>query len=460
MSVEFYYPFIFGGKSTQPFLSSIEEYKGVYGEFLTKLKKGCYPQLDFPKSLKSEMSNLKVHLKNIPFEVKNIVVLGIGGSSLGISAMYNYLYGQMPVVGAPLPIGQKKHLWVVELPTDDCINRIIEELDLGSTLFLTISKSGSTLETISGYIALWDRIISLKGANYIKDHFIMITDPENSLLKDISRNNHSLVLYIPPHIGGRYSAISSAVGLSILVLLGLDPEIILDAACTVLKKCYNNPIETQIPFILGSSLYVLDTQTNKHTWALFGYGDHLTGPLLWLRQLLSESLGKHSKGITPLIVHGPQDQHSILQLFEDGPDDKQYTFFSCWPKSKSKSYIFDHIPKELDPFVFLKGKTLNDVLDALSKSTYLSLAQGKKPVSWINIDASDLGSLGAFFLLMEVMTIYMGMLYGVNPFDQPAVEKSKKLCKGFLGSHRFEEDRKRALDLWKENDSLKINISI
>jgi glucose-6-phosphate isomerase len=190
---------------------------------------------------------------------------------------------------------------------------------------------------------------------------------------------------------------------------------------------------------------------------MFAYGDALEGPMLWLRQLVSESLGKEGLGVTPLAVKGPSDQHSILQLLEDGPDDKIFTFFSLLPRSP-RGEALQWVPEEFRSFSFLKGKRLQEAWEALWQSSYLSLASKGKPASWMGLEESTLEDLGVFFWTMEATVIYMGTLLGVNPFDQPAVERSKKLCRALLGGSGLEAEQARIEELLGKHKTKSIEV--
>lgn len=442
MLLKFAYPFILGtGKETAVLDELLKTYADPWGDFISKLSQNEFPQLSIPERMSQEAPDVYRELQSLQDVTDDVVVIGIGGSSLGLVAIHSFLFGHTPYgYGGALP-KLKKRVRVVEMPSDEEAVSILQEIDPARTRFLVISKSGNTLETILGFLTLLEPLKKTLGEEYLKDHAFFVTDPESSPLLALARRLNSRVYGIPKEIGGRFSILGSPMASVFLGLLGVEASPLFKGAQKAKEELLKASPDRSVPFLLGSGLYEALKGLNKPVWVPFGYGEPLEGAMLWLRQLVSESLGKQGRGLTPLSVKGPSDQHSILQLFEDGPDDKTYTFFSLLSNGRSGEPI-GWVPEELAMFDFIKGKRLEEVWEALCLSSYLSLASKGRPVSWMGLEKGNLESLGAFFFLMEAMVIYLGGLFEVNPFDQPAVEHSKRMCRALLGGPGLDEERK------------------
>lgn len=450
MGLRFAYPFLLGvGKESAVLDELLKAYSAPWGNFVSSLSQNEFPQL-LPDLMAKEASDVYRGLRDLEAETDELVVIGIGGSSLGLVAIHSFLFGHTPYgYGGVIP-ELKKRVWFIEMPSYGDVVSILQKINPKRTRFLIISKSGSTLETILGFLALLEPLKGASQEGYLKDHAIFITDPDSSALLALARRLGARAYAIPKEVGGRFSILGSPMAPVFLGLLGMDASPLFQGAQKAKEGLLKNPPDRSVPFLLGSGLYEALEKLNKPLWVLFAYGDPLEGAMLWLRQLVSESLGKQGKGLTPLSVKGPSDQHSILQLFEDGPDDKIYTFFSLLSNGRSGDPI-SWVPQELSMFEFLKGKRLDDVWEALCLSSYLSLASKGRPASWLGLEEGKLESLGTFFFLMEAMVVYLARLLKVNPFDQPAVERSKKMCRALLGDPGLGEEQKGVSRLLDEH---------
>jgi glucose-6-phosphate isomerase len=458
MGVRFSYPFLLGIEKEQEVPKVLlDSYRSSYESFLASLRSNEYPQLDMPEKMLQDTLAIQEALKGLAGETEEVVVVGIGGSSLGLAAIHSFLFGHLPYGHGGLVPAIKKRVRIVEMPTEEDISGILQGANPKRTRFVVISKSGTTLETLLGLLSFLEPLRQAHGDAYIKDHFLFVTDPESSALLSFAKGIGARTFVIPNEIGGRFSILGSHMAVVFLGLLGLDAAPLFEGAINARKAVLSLSAEFQVPFLLGSGVYQGLSRLSKSIWVMFAYGDALEGPMLWLRQLVSESLGKEGLGVTPLAVKGPSDQHSILQLLDDGPDDKIFTFFSLLPRSP-RGEALQWVPEEFRSFSFLKGKRLQEAWEALWQSSYLSLASKGKPASWMGLEESTLEDLGVFFWTMEATVIYMGTLLGVNPFDQPAVERSKKLCRALLGGAGLEAEQARIEELLGKHKTKSIEV--
>ncbi len=320
-----------------------------------------------------------------------ILCLGMGGSALGIVTLQKALF----------PFDDR--LTVIDNLDAVTLDYHLKCLKPKRTLILVISKSGTTLETMTQF-ELFKKKYSKK--DYQKN-FIVITDPNEGRLRAIAERDNLTSFPIPPEVGGRFSVLS-AVGLLPLTLLGGSPEKLLEGAKCADKKFANE---------LAQKVFDLSKQ-GVNINVMMIYSDHLYPFALWYQQLLAESIGKsRTIGITPLPLRGASDQHSVLQLLQDGPNDK-FT-------------IFVGIKRTFSP---AKGgqRGVHSLLRLECKATEQALRDDGRPTHVITIDNISEESLGMLFMLFEMQVARLGELFHVNAFDQPGVEKSKVIMKSLL----------------------------
>lgn len=293
------------------------------------------------------------------------VHMGIGGSGLGPKLLASFL--------------NKSQYHVIDHVDLDRIPQSCDSL-------VAISKSGTTAETMTAL----EHVLSQKNPPTKK---YCVSDPERGKLFQLFNPHERFVM--PEELGGRYS-IFSAVGLLPLKLMGANPEEFLSFDRTAAKK-------------LGTDLAAWILNQNRSQLVLWGYGENLSLLPFWFCQLWGESLGKQGKGITPIPTMGPRDQHSLLQLFMDGPDDKAYLFVGCSPGSS--------------PSEKLKHAMLVGTRDALS--------QVGRPVLHLEIEPT-LRDLGFFLYASMVATATVAEIWEINAFDQPGVELAKRLAREFM----------------------------
>ncbi len=339
------------------------------------------------------------------FVFDTYVILGTGGSSLG---------------GQTLCQESSKNLIFVENIDPQAFEKTLKSLVPERTGFVVISKSGFTIETL-GQLCIVYEWLKRCGVARPEEKMLAITTDHASPLQEISCSLGVKRIPHPPQVGGRFSAFT-AVGMIPVLLGGLDPQGFFVGAQEVLKNPKN---------AIEGAAFAFEHLQNRSIHTLMAYGDSLQLFTLWLRQLWAESLGKEGKGSALLPALGTVDQHSQLQLFAQGPDDKIYTFvlIECATQGPQLTPSFP-LPKELS---FFDRKTLGDMFMAEAQATYDSLEKVGRPLRKMHmplLDAYHLGALMAHFILEVVL---VAELMEINAFSQPGVEESKMLTKKYLG---------------------------
>lgn len=350
------------------------------------------------------------------------IVFGIGGSSLG---------GEMLV----RVLGRNQHRVDFYDNIDPLALAELDEVDWRSTQLLVISKSGETPETLAQFLAILPRMQVQLGAE-LRDHCLIITG-ERGALAELGRR---LSLEILPHpdVGGRYSVLS-VVGLLPAAIAGVDIAEVMEGARAMAERVSATDIEKNPAFLGGASQY-LHARQGRLMSVMMHYGDRLSPMVQWFRQLWAESLGKHNGhgaavGLTPVSARGVTDQHSQLQLYLDGPDDKQYTLLTY----RDAAAYGQPIPQEhsdLTAIAPLAGHRLGELFEAELAATRETLVRHGRPVRTFRFAPGDARAMGEFIMLLEMETVVVAELLGVNPFDQPAVEEGKVLAREFLSGQR------------------------
>ena len=356
--------------------------------------------------LKYLINNSKFEIKFKKFKkFKTILIIGMGGSILGAKAIYDFLKHKT-----------KKNFIFIDNLDENYLKSIKKNNNLSKSLFIIISKSGNTIETISNTYFFKS---FLKSKNTI-----ILTENKNSFLRNLAKEKKFNFLEHKKFIGGRYSVLSE-VGMLPAYLMGFKVE---NFKKNLSKFIYNKKI------ILNSANFINKLKIkNAKILVFFNYVPELNNFLYWSQQLFAESLGKNKKGFIPVISNAPKDHHSLLQLYLDGPKDKVFYIVSSSKRGnlKTKSDFFN------DNVQYLRKKKYNDIKDS-QKNAFLRVLKNKKiPFREINIQQFNEDTIGKLFLQFIMETIFLGKLINVNPFDQPAVEEVKVLTKKFLVSKKF-----------------------
>lgn len=370
----------------------------------------------------------------LPPEIENFVVLGIGGSSLGARALYSALARPFDPLRSRKP-GMPRRLWFADNVDPVSFNAILELCPPDRTVYNAISKSGGTVETAAQLMIVMDRL----GKDRLKQHLVVTTDPEKGALRRVARDFGLTAFDVPAPIGGRFSVLS-AVGLLPAAAAGLDVHGLLEGAHAMRQRVEHERDVTKNPALqLAAALHLHDVAHERPIHVMMPYADGLFETSLWFQQLWAESLGKNGHGPTPLAARGATDQHSQLQLFMQGPDDKVVIFLDV--KERGVDVAIPKVLSDLDEYGYLGGHSLGALIDAERRGTTSALTRAGRPNLTIRLERLDAQAMGELLMLLEAATAFGGPIYGVDPYDQPGVEEGKKIAFGLLGRKGYEQFR-------------------
>jgi glucose-6-phosphate isomerase len=325
---------------------------------------------------------------------KNIRIFGMGGSSLGTQAIYDFLKNRI----------KKKILFFDNLQAkDQKINK--------KNLNLIVSKSGNTIETIVNSNIFIKR----------KDHNIFITEDKNNYLNQFAQKLKADVVHHNNFIGGRYSVLSE-VGMLPAELMGLKSYNFRQFDNLIKNKKFFNSLINSV----GATLYYL--KNKRFNSIILNYDESSNNLFNWYQQLVAESLGKKNKGLLPIVSTMPKDNHSVMQFYLDGVKNNFFTFFYVRDK-KSKKINNDLI---LSSQSFLKNKKINDIIFSQKTATEKVFKKKNIPFRSFEVLKRDEKTLGELFSFFILETILLGKSLKLNPYDQPAVELIKKETKNLL----------------------------
>lgn len=375
---------------------------------------------------------------------ETVVVLGIGGSSLGTLTLRDALRGPHWNLGDEERREYYPRLFVLDNADPVSILDLMGRLDLRKALFVVVSKSGSTAETMAQYLVVEEALAQAVGEEEARGHLLFITDPEVGVLRAISREKAIPALPVPSNVGGRFSVLS-AVGLLPAAAVGIDVVSLLDGAAGMVERCSTPDLTRNPAGLFATLLHALHMEQGMPIHVMMPYADRLRSFSLWFQQLWAESLGKAvdlqgntvNTGPTPLPALGATDQHSQVQLFMEGPRDKVVCFVSVSQDGVDPVAI-PHRHGDHPSLSYLGGHSIAGLLDAERRATAEALRRRGRPSLEIGLSRLDEGNLGELLMFMQLATVYAGALYGVDPLDQPGVELGKELTYGLLGRKGFE----------------------
>jgi len=352
--------------------------------------------------------------------IEHIVVLGIGGSSLGAKAIDEFL--------KPMKT-PKRELHFFESTDPINIASGLSKIDMDKAHFLVISKSGGTVETISIFKYVY-------APRPQKENFTFITDKGSNLDK-FAQDLGSKVFYLPENVGGRFSVLS-VVGLLPLALAGVNITSLLAGAREVKESFFGNGhLSTAL---IEKAFFYAKNHTTYNINCLFAYSDTLKYFTEWYVQLWGESLGKEQRnstfnvGLTPIGLIGPKDQHSFLQLIVEGTRDKSVTFIQI-RDFEHEMYIPPVTLKHLEALDNVNGVAFHELINMQCNSVMECLEKkGDIPLDEIIIDQVNEESIGGLMYYYEVLTSLVGELIDVDTYNQPGVEEGKIILKQKLMS--------------------------
>ena len=385
---------------------------------------------------------VKEYASMVKDRFENILVLGIGGSALGGIAVTEAL---LKPYWNLLTDEQRENLpriFFLDNIDPDSISALLDILDLKKTLVNVITKSGSTAETMSQFMIVKDRLEKELGDNY-RYNFVATTDKKTGVLRQIAEQEGYKTFVVPDDVGGRFS-VFSAVGLLPLALVGIDIDSIVNGVKDMDLALKNTDIRENIAAQNALIHYLMDTKKGKNLSVMMPYSSRLKYVADWYVQLWAESLGKNKDkdgndvniGPTPIKALGATDQHSQIQLYNEGPNNKVITFI--------RVDEFDttlEIPRifEYTGIGYLGGKTVNQLINAEADSTRVAVSDYNRPNVTIYLPKVDGYNVGQLLYMLEVQTAIAGELYNINTFDQPGVEQAKNYTYALMGRAGYEE---------------------
>jgi glucose-6-phosphate isomerase len=369
---------------------------------------------------------------------QNIVVLGIGGSALGTTALQHALLRPHWNELDDEARDYFPRLYVLDNIDPSTIGPLLERLDPATTLFNVVSKSGATAETMAQFLIVRERLRTALDDDGYRGHLLFTTDPERGVLRRIADEENIPALSVPPGVGGRFSVLS-AVGLLPAALVGIDIAALLAGAAAMDERCRTDVLRDNPAAIFAVLQVLADTERHAPLHVMMAYTDRLYGMADWFRQLWAESLGKAVdlagnevfRGPTPVKALGATDQHSQVQLYMEGPFDKTITFLTA--RQLPIDLAIPRSYQDVAELGYLGGRTLGELLDAERQATSAALTARGRMNMTVELPRIDAHALGELFMLLQIATVYAGALYQVDPLDQPGVELGKQLTYGLMG---------------------------
>lgn len=388
-------------------------------------------------------AKVRAHFKGEP---ENLVVLGIGGSALGNIALQAALN---PATHNLLPSGQRSgpRIFVIDNVDPAYFASVMDFCKTNGgwdkTLFNVISKSGETAETASQFMIVRDILNDALGKN-AKHHVVAVTDPAKGTMRQICDFEGYTTMPVPDGVGGRFSVLSP-VGLFSAAMTGIDINALLDGAAEMDQRCTKPELGKNPAAMLAALLVELGTRNGKINHVMMPYANNLYLLADWFRQLWAESLGKRvdntgavvNTGFTPIKALGTTDQHSQVQLYREGPNDKVLGLLDVTELSEDPA----NIPSGLgvETLTYLEGSSLAALLAAEKRATEYALVESQRPNFTITFPRVDAHHVGEFIYLWEMVTAYAGLMLNIDAYDQPAVELGKQATFGLMGRKGYSE---------------------
>lgn len=396
-----------------------------------------FPHLPFQQDTISAVRRYAAEMQGT---YDTVCLAGIGGSALGAWALDCGIRG-------PHPVQRKRPRLVILDNVDPAFtSQALDSMNPKKTLVVAIAKSGSTAETAATFLILRDWLQQAAGRKFAQRVAAVTTEGKGDLY-ELSQREGYRTFFLPENVGGRFSVLS-AVGLLPAALIGIDVRKLAKGAADMTHLCWQQDLEVNIALRAALYQWLLLTARSKPIQVAFPYSNHLWGTAFWFRQLWAESLGKartrrgelKNIGQTPVAALGTTDQHSQVQLYIEGPNDKVFTFWAV-----EKFATPGRLPKEkvgLPAFDYLAGQSLAKLIDAERRATAAAMTAEGRPNCTFTLGRVDEEHLGAFLQMMEFETAFTGELLDINAFDQEGVELGKKYTFGLMARKGFEQFRK------------------
>lgn len=428
-----------GGLSRQELDALAPAAKAAFDGFEARRRAGELGFADLPADREAAEAAVRL-ARELSAKFENLLVLGIGGSSLGgraiLAALCHPFHNLLP--------RERRGAMRVFFPDNSdpaTFEALLGTVDLAETCFATITKSGGTAETMTQHLALRERCLARFGEEGYRERCVLVTDPAKGALRAIANADGLRALSVPSNVGGRFSALT-AVGMLPAAAAGVDVPALLEGAAAMEARCRAGSLRENPALLLAGVLHLLDARKGRRIHVLMPYADGLRETGDWFVQLWAESLGKRPDvGPTPFRAIGATDQHSSLQLMMEGPQDKAVALVQVARPRADVSVSVPEVYRAHAEIAYLDGHTMGELLEAERRSTEAALRKAGRPTLSVRLPRLDARSVGELLMLLELATAYAGGLYGVNAFDQPGVEAGKRYAQGLLGRPGYERYR-------------------
>ena len=387
--------------------------------------------LPFNSSLVNE---IEVYASSVKERFTHYVHVGIGGSALGSIALQSSLRSSY------YNNQSSPKMYFPDNIDPDWLAELMDEIDVSKTLFHVVSKSGGTAETAATMLYIMSFLKNKLGENFYKN-LLFTTDPTKGLLNQIAQENAIKCFRIPINVGGRFSVLSP-VGLVPAAIAGIDIKKLLAGAADMSKVCREKEVLKNPAFIFAAAHTIL-MKKGKNISVMMPYSNKLKDISDWYGQIWAESLGKRydnqknviEVGQTPVKALGATDQHSQVQLYVEGPNDKVITFLEV-ENFNNNDLLQNHFPYIKD-FDYLAGKTLGNLLNSEKQATEIALTNNCRPNLTLKISDISEENIGALIFFFQAATAFAGELLNINAFDQPGVEEGKIATYALMGRQGY-----------------------
>lgn len=402
--------------------------------------------LPYQKALVSDIKGAVAELKD---RCENFVVLGIGGSALGniaLQAALNHPFYNLLDRNAR---GGFPRIFIMDNVDPEYFAGMLDVIKPEETIFNIISKSGGTAEPMSQFMVIRE-ILERKLGPRASEHIIATTDKSKGLLREIVGRERLESFVIPDNVGGRFSVLTP-VGLLSAAMGGIDIEQLLDGAAAMDKRCATPSLRKNPAYLNAVIHYLAGAKKCKTMSVMMTYSNALYLIADWYRQLWAESLGKKFNlkgrevytGQTPIKALGATDQHSQVQLYTEGPNDKIFTIVGV---EKYRREV--NIPKiyaQYDDLEYLGGKTMNALIDAERIGTTIALTDAQRPNLTVTLPEISAHAIGQVLQMYMIATAFAGQLHGIDAFNQPGVEAGKIAAFTLMGHKKYSAKRREVV---------------
>jgi glucose-6-phosphate isomerase len=421
--------------------------KAVVARIERERKAGQHRYRELPGD-RDMLKAVKAAVRRFKPRAENLAVLGIGGSALGANALHTAL--SAPFHGLLSDRRRRgPRLFVMDNVDPVLFGSLLDLVASGleRTVFNVVSKSGETAETAAQFLIIRDLLTRKLGAKRVARSLVVTTDPQTGTLRELADREKWYTLPVPPGVGGRFSVLS-AVGLFPAAMCGINIDQLLAGAATMGRRVGSRVVRKNPAAMLALLLHGFYTR-GKRIHVLFPYSNQLKDLADWYRQLWAESLGKQHDlegrpviiGPTPIKALGATDQHSQVQLYREGPNDKVFIFLEV--TSHGRDVRIPRGRATPDALKYLEGGSLARLLNAERRATEFALVASRRPCLNIRFPRVNGETVGQFIMLWEAAASIMGRLLNVNPYDQPAVQLGKDYTYALMGKPGYEKQARQ-----------------